>query len=47
MPTMVLISVGKKAMSAQTSTLLVKPLPNQMTSNGAKATIGMLWLATM
>jgi hypothetical protein len=45
-PTIVLTSVGKKVISAHTSTLLVSPLPNQITNRGAIATMGTLWLAT-
>jgi hypothetical protein len=39
-PTMVLTSIGKKMVSAQTRILLSRPVPNQITSNGARATIG-------
>ena len=33
-------------MMAVTSTLLNRPLPNQMTSSGAMATTGTVWLVT-
>ena len=46
MPTIVLTSTGKKTIKAQIRTFENMPAPNQMTSSGATATIGMAWLAT-
>ncbi len=47
MPMMVLIRTGKKRVKAQTRILDRLPKPNQITSSGARATIGMDWEATM
>jgi hypothetical protein len=44
---MVLINTGKKTISAQTMTFDNRPKPNQITSRGAKATMGMDWEATI
>ncbi len=46
-PTTVLINTGKKMVKAQTSTFDSSPKRNQTMSNGARATIGTDWLATM
>jgi hypothetical protein len=42
----VLTSTGKKTISPQISTLENIPGPNQITSNGAMATIGIACVAT-
>ena len=47
MPTMVAIAIGKKTMSAQIATRASSPPPNQMSSSGARARIGIAWAATM
>ena len=47
MPTIVAIVIGKKTMSAQTTTRAESPPPNQMSSSGASARIGIACAATM
>src|SRR5687767_12983565 len=44
-PTMVLITTGKNAMSAVSTTLGMMPKPNQMIRIGAMATLGITWVA--
>jgi hypothetical protein len=39
--------MGKKTIRAQTRTLERIPVPNQITSKGAMATVGTDWEATM
>ena len=46
-PAAVLMRMGKKTMRAEMMILEVMPAPNQMTSNGAMATVGTDWEATM
>ena len=44
---MVLMTIGKKAISAVMMSLGSMPNPNQTTSSGAIATFGMIWAATI
>ena len=46
MPTIVAIATGKKTISAQMTTLAVRPGPNHSASSGARARIGVAWAAT-
>jgi len=46
-PTIVAIAIGKKTISAQITTLLVSPGPNQSARTGDRARIGVAWAATM
>ena len=44
---MVFTSSGKNEMSAALTTLEVRPSPNQTTTSGASATLGIDWNITM